>query len=164
MWIVAKYERKKIDFFIKNLEKKLDGDLLIYSPSIKIKTHYKNKLIEKKIYILGDYIFCYSSKFVHKNIFNQLKFLKGLKYFLDGFSDSQKNITEFIKKCKDSENKDGSISSNFFDLQLNKKYKFNSGPLLNLIFQLIEIQKKKLKILIGNKITTVDKNILICPL
>ena len=41
MWIVAKYERKKIDFFIKNLEKKLDGDLLIYSPSIKIKTHYK---------------------------------------------------------------------------------------------------------------------------
>ena len=36
MWIVAKYEKKKINFFIENLKKKLDGDLLIYSQSIKV--------------------------------------------------------------------------------------------------------------------------------
>ena len=60
MWIVAKYEKKKINFFIENLKKKLDGDLLIYNPSIKVKIYYQNKLIDKKINILGDYIFCFS--------------------------------------------------------------------------------------------------------
>ena len=164
MWIVAKYEKKKINFFIENLKKKLDGDLLIYNPSIKVKIYYQNKLIDKKINILGDYIFCFSSKFSDKDFFHQLRFIKGLKYFLDGFANSQNEIKKFINKCKNFENKDGSISSNFFELKINEKYRFNSGPLLNLIFQLIDVQKKKLKILIGNKTTTVSKDILVCPL
>ena len=56
---------------------------------------------------------------------------------------SKKDITNFINKCRSCENKDGSISINFFELKINKKYKFNSGPLLNLIFELLEVQKKK---------------------
>ena len=80
------------------------------------------------------------------------------------FLDVKKDITNFINKCRSCENKDGSISINFFELKINKKYKFNSGPLLNLIFELLEVQKKKLKILVGNKITKVDKRFLITQL
>ena len=164
MWIVAKYEKKKINFFIENLKKKLDGDLLIYNPSIKVKIYYQNKLIDKKINILGDYIFCFSSKFSDKDFFHQLRFIKGLKYFLDGFYKSQKELKEFISKCKQSENKNGFISADFFDIEINKKYKFNNGPLLNLIFQVLEVQKTKFKVIMGDKIATIEKGFLFSPL
>ena len=73
-------------------------------------------------------------------------------------------IKEFIEKCKKSENKNGFISSDFFDIEVNKKYKFNSGPLLNLIFQVIDVQKTKFKILISDKVTTIKKGYLFSPL
>ena len=58
----------------------------------------------------------------------------------------KKEIKEFIKKCRKSENENGFISADFFDIEINKKYKFNSGPLLNLIFQLIDPLEKTLKV------------------
>ncbi|OUV61459.1 MAG: hypothetical protein CBC88_00310 [Candidatus Pelagibacter sp. TMED128] len=130
---------------------------------MEVKSFVKNQVIKKKINILEDYIFCYSKKFSKKNTFNQLRYLKGLKYFLEGFFESQNEISEFIKKCKDSENINGAISSNFFELILNRKYKFNSGPFLNAVFKLVEIRKRKLKVLIGNKVTTINKDILVRP-
>ena len=164
MWIVAKYDRKKINFFLDDLKKKLNGEVLIYSPKVKIEKLYKKKLVSKEFNILGDYIFCYNPKFENQNIFNQIKFTEGLKYFLNGFKKSQKEIKEFIEKCKKSENKNGFISSDFFDIEVNKKYKFNSGPLLNLIFQVIDVQKTKFKILISDKVTTIKKGYLFSPL
>ena len=164
MWIVAKYDRKKINFFLDDLKKKLNGEVLIYSPKVKIEKLYKKKLVSKEFNILGDYIFCYNPKFENQNIFNQIKFTEGLKYFLNVFKKSQKEIKEFIEKCKKSENKNGFISSDFFDIEVNKKYKFNSGPLLNLIFQVIDVQKTKFKILISDKVTTIKKGYLFSPL
>ena len=164
MWIVAKYDRKKINFFLDDLKKKLNGEVLIYSPKVKIEKLYKKKLVSKEFNILGDYIFCYNPKFENQNIFNQIKFTEGLKYFLNGFKKSQKEIKEFIEKCKKSENKNDFISSDFFDIEVNKKYKFNSGPLLNLIFQVIDVQKTKFKILMGDKVTTIKKGYLFSPL
>tara|TARA_S200000501_G_scaffold374895_1_gene425501 strand:+ start:3246 stop:3740 length:495 start_codon:yes stop_codon:yes gene_type:complete len=163
MWVIAKYEKKKLNFFINNLKKNLGEDFVIYSPFMEVKSFVKNQVIKKKINILEDYIFCYSKKFSKKNTFNQLRYLKGLKYFLEGFFESQNEISEFIKKCKDSENINGAISSNFFELILNRKYKFNSGPFLNAVFKLVEIRKRKLKVLIGNKVTTINKDILVRP-
>ena len=83
---------------------------------------------------------------------------------MSGFYKSQKEIKEFIKKCKKSENENGFISADFFDIELNKKYKFNSGPLLNLIFQVVEVQKTKFKVLMGDKIATVEKGFLFSSL
>ena len=163
MWVIAKYEKKKLNFFINNLKKNLGEDFVIYNPFMEVKSFVKNQVIKKKINILEDYVFCYSKKFNKKNTFNQLRYLKGLKYFLEGFFESQNEISEFIQKCKDSENINGAISSNFFELILNRKYKFNSGPLLNAVFQLVEIRKRKLKVLIGNKVTTINKDILVRP-
>jgi len=164
MWIVAKYDKKKANFFLEDLKKKLKDKVVIYNPRVKIEKFYKKKIISKELNILGDYIFCFNPKFADQKIIDNLQFTKGLKYFLSGFYKSQKEIKEFIKKCKKSENENGFISADFFDIELNKKYKFNSGPLLNLIFQVVEVQKTKFKVLMGDKIATVEKGFLFSSL
>ena len=164
MWIVAKYDKKKANFFLDDLKKKLKDEVVIYNPKVKIEKFYKKKLISKEFNILGDYIFCFNPKFANQKILDNLQFTKGLKYFLSGFYKSQKEIKDFIKKCKKSENENGFISADFFDIELNKKYKFNNGPLLNLIFQVVEIQKTKFKVIMGDKIATIEKGFLFSPL
>ena len=164
MWIVAKYDKKKANFFLEDLKKKLKDKVVIYNPKVKIEKFYKKKLISKEFNILGDYIFCFNPKFANQKILDNLQFTKGLKYFLSGFYKSQKEIKDFIKKCKKSENENGFISADFFDIELNKKYKFNNGPLINLIFQVVEIQKTKFKVIMGDKIATIEKGFLFSPL
>ena len=164
MWIVAKYDKKRANFFLEDLKKKLKDKVVIYNPRVKIEKFYKKKLISKEFNILGDYIFCFNPKFANQKILDNLQFTKGLKYFLSGFYKSQKEIKDFIKKCKKSENENGFISADFFDIELNKKYKFNSGPLLNLIFQVIEVQKTKFKIIMSDKIATIKKGFLFSSL
>ena len=164
MWVIAKYDKKKTNFFLENLRKKLKEKVIIYNPRIEVEKFHKKKLVSKEFNILGDYIFCYNPKFENQKILNELQSTKGLKYFLKGFYKSQEEIKEFIKKCKKSENENGFISADFFDIELNKKYKFNSGPLLNLIFQVVEIQKTKFKIIMGDKIATIEKGFLFSSL
>ena len=164
MWIVAKYDKKKANFFLEDLKKKLKDKVVIYNPRVKIEKFHKNKLISKEFNILGDYIFCFNPKFENQKILNNLQFTKGLKYFLSGFYKSQKEIKEFIKKCKKSENENGFLSADFFDIKINKKYKFNNGPLTNLIFQVLEVQKTKFKILMSDKIATIKKGFLFSSL
>ena len=164
MWVVAKYDKKKANFFLEDLKKKLKDKVVIYNPRVKIEKFYKKKLISKEFNILGDYIFCFNPQFENQKILNNLQFTKGLKYFLSGFYKSQKEIKEFIKKCKKSENENGFLSADFFDIKINKKYKFNNGPLTNLIFQVLEIQKTKFKILMSDKIATIKKGFLFSSL
>ena len=164
MWVVAKYDKKKANFFLEDLKKKLKDKVVIYNPRVKIEKFHKNKLISKEFNILGDYILCFNPKFENQEILNNLQFTKGLKYFLKGFYKSQNEIKEFIKKCKKSENDNGFLSSDFFDIKINKKYKFNNGPLTNLIFQVLEIQKTKFKILMSDKIATIKKGFLFSSL
>ena len=76
---------------------------------------------------------------------------------MEGFTESQKDIEKFIIKCKGSENQEGFLSRNFFDLELNKKYKFSSGPFSDRIFQIINLQRNRIKILMGNIKTTIKK-------
>ena len=74
--------------------------------------------------------FVFIKKFYEPKIINNLQNLRGLKYFLRGFSSSQKEIINFIEKCKQLEDEKGLISANLFELHLNNYYKFASGPLL----------------------------------
>ena len=46
---------------------------------------------------------------------------------------------------------------NFFQLQKDLKYQFVSGPFVDKIFQIINIQQKGIKILMGNLKTTINK-------
>ena len=102
-------------------------------------------------------MFCFHKSLEYKNTINSLRFTRGLKYFLEGLVESQKDIERFIRKCKDSENEEGFLSRDFFDLDVNKKYKFSSGPFTDKIFQIINLQRNRIKILMGNIKTTIKK-------
>ena len=38
MWVIAKYEKKKLNFFINNLKKNLGEDFVIYNPFMEVKS------------------------------------------------------------------------------------------------------------------------------
>lgn len=107
--------------------------------------------------LLGDYALCYHEKFSNKNLINTLKYCRGVKYFLDQYSVYQNEIEEFIKNCKQHENKFGFLKQSFFQFKKNKKLKFISGPFTNFVFNIIKENKLTLKILMGSFSVTVSK-------
>ena len=84
--------------------------------------------------------------------------MKGLEYFLEGCNQNQSNITKFIEYCKAYENEKGYLTQSFFKTTIKGKAKFISGPFTNMIFEIIEKQRNKLKILVGNVVTTISDN------
>ncbi len=165
MWTVLKFDKKNLALLKKDLSRKLGKDFKIYIPKLRIQKYKNNKLVNKDINLLGDYLFCHHKKLESKNTLNSLRFVVGLKYFLDGFIESQKDIENFISKCRNSECKDGFLSKNFFDLDLSRTYKFSSGPFSDKIFQIIDLQKNRIKILMGNLKTTIkQKEYLFTPI
>lgn len=157
MWTVIKIDKKKIKLLEQDFLEKLGNDFRIYRPKISINKYKKNKLINKEYYLLGDYIFCFHKDFQNLNTIDKLKYSRGLKYFLLGFVQSQNQLEKFINKCKNSENKNGFLSVNFFKLIVNSKYKFVSGPFTEKIFQIVNLQKDRINILMGNIKTSIKK-------
>ena len=72
MWTVIKIDKKKQNFFKNEITKKLGSDIILYSPKINIQNYINNKLIDKKIDLLGDYIFCFHDDFKNPKILNKL--------------------------------------------------------------------------------------------
>ena len=158
MWTIIKFDKKNLASLKNDLKLKLGEDLNIYIPKIFIKKYRKNKFVGKEFDLLGNYLFCFHEKFKDQQTMNNLKFTKGLKYFLNGFIQSQNEIKKFIEKCKNSEDKNGYLSQNFFELCINSNYKFYSGPFAETIFKIIDLQKNKINILLGDIKTTINKN------
>ena len=156
MWIVAKINNKEFNTFKNALITKLHITPEVYSPKILIDSLIKKKLHKRKKFILGDYIFLKHEKFSDKRTLNLLKYSRGLDMILPFFETSQNEIINFIKRCKENENKFGYLSQNFFDLILNKNIEFNSGPFTRFVGQLVEIQKNKIKVLVRNYLVTVN--------
>ena len=90
MWTVIKVDLKNLEYLKNEFRKKVGKDVKIYSPKFLIQKYKKNKLIGKELNLLGDYLFCYHTKFKNNELINVLKFTKGLKYFLGGFSQCQR--------------------------------------------------------------------------
>ena len=90
-------------------------------------------------------------------IIKTVNYARGLKYILQGFTQSQNEISKFIEKCKASEDVEGYISEQFYDIKINSNYKFFSGPFTNSIFKILQLQKNKIRILMGDFKTTVNK-------
>ena len=157
MWSIIKVDRKKLSFFKDELKKKLGQDCEFYIPKLLIEGIEKNKKKCKQIFLLGDYVFCFHKTFQDKKILLHLKNTKGLKYFLDGFYSAQDEIFRFIKKCKSLENKEGFIKQNIFSICENKNYKFLSGPLAGTLLKVLEFNKNKLSILVGNVKAQINK-------
>ena len=158
MWTIIKIDKKYLGLLKRELDKKLGAGLDIYNPKLCVEKYYKNKLIRKELTLLGDYIFCFHNQFSNPNILNSLRFTKGLKYFLNGFDQSQIEIKNFISKCKESENNDGYLTQKFYQMCLNNNYKFTSGPFTDQIFKIINLQKNKIDILIGSIKTNIGKD------
>lgn len=157
MWAVIKFDRKKLSQFKEDLIKKIGDNCEIYIPKIKIEKIKNDKKIKIDKFILGDYLFLFHQDLNNRNLINILKFTKGLKYFLQGFQESQKEIIEFVDQCKRNENSKGYITGDFFELNYANKYKFITGPFIDKIFNLVQIQNKKIQILMGKFKTTVKK-------
>tara|TARA_B100001057_G_C22701927_1_gene892098 strand:+ start:420 stop:917 length:498 start_codon:yes stop_codon:yes gene_type:complete len=165
MWAVIKFDKKKLLLLQTELKKKFGDSHQIYCPKILIHKFKNNKLVKKELNLLGDYLFCFNKEFSNTNTLNNIKYTKGVKFLLDGFQKSQNEIISFVNKCKEIENEEGYITQKIFETKINHFYKFSSGPFSEKIFKIIEMQKNKLKILMGNFTTIVDKrDYLLSPL
>jgi len=157
MWVIVKFDKKYFNTLKQQLSEKMGEGFHFYRPKMVLQKYQKNKLISKEVDLLDDYFFCFHKNFSSYSVINNLKFTKGLKYFLNGFVLTQKEISDFISNCKKFEDKKGFISKNLLNIEINSTYKFITGPLTNKIFKIISFQKNKLNILINNLNTTVDK-------
>ena len=116
---------------------------------------FKKKFINKNL--LDDYVFCFHKKLENFQLTNILKNLRGLKEIINGHVFNQKEILNFIKMCKSFEDINGFITQEFFNQLEITKGKFVTGPLTNLIFDVVSRNSKKLKISINNKTIILDK-------
>ena len=158
MWIIIKIKK----FKEKTLLKKSLSDLLgsepeFYSPKISIGRNNKNKIVKKDFFILGNYLLVKHKSFINDNIISRINYVKGLEYILPGFKNSQREIESFIGRCKNHEDKSGYLMQEFFNLILGKKLQFNSGPFINFVSEIIRIHKKKIKVLVGNYLVSIDR-------
>ena len=155
MWIVAKIKIKNLNTFKKGLTEKMGSNVKFYLPKIEYHKYYENKVKRFEKFILENYVFCYHERFKQMNSVSEVKFLKGLTYFLEGYIQNQNNIIKFIECCKSFENEKGYLTQSFFKRIITKKAKFISGPFANMIFEILEKQKNKLTILVGNIVTAI---------
>ena len=137
MWTILRFDKNKFESLKRDFSKKLGNDFIIYYPKSIFQKYKNKKRINKEFNLLGDYLFCFHKKFTYQEPINSLKFSRGLKYFLNGFIQSQQEIRTFIEKCKKSESKGGYLGSDFFEININSEYKFSSGPFTNTIFKII---------------------------
>ena len=158
MWAVFKYKKNEYNILRESLKEKLGNLIKFYNPKIKYTkfNNRKNKVVEN--YILGGYAFCFFDNFKDKKFISKLNYTKGLEYFLEGHLQEQKQIEEFVNLCKKNEIEKGYLSQNFFsNLILEKtRFKFLNGPFSNMIFEIIEKKKNKIKILLGGIKTVVE--------
>ena len=158
MWIVAKIKPKEVNCFRKNMIEKSGENIQFYCPKIEYQQYFKKKIKKTEKLALGYYIFCYHKNFKNSVFLNNLQFIKGLEYFLNGHHQNQNEMIEFINYCKSSENSTGYLTQAFFKTITTKKAKFISGPFANMMFEIIRKQKNKLKIIVGNVVTTISDN------
>ena len=156
MWVVAKVKIKRLNIFKDNLIKKLGKDIQFYHPKIAYNKNFGNRVKKIEKFVFENYVFCFHDKFKKSSFLNEVRFLKGLEYFLNGCNQNQVEIVKFIEHCQTFENKEGYLTQAFFKTMNLKKAKFISGPFVDMIFEILERRKNKLKILIGNIVTTIS--------
>jgi len=157
MWAVIKYKSHELNILKDDFTKILGELPKFYCPKIKYQKYIKQKLKTCEKFILENYLICYHPKFSDISVINQLKYSKGLCYFLNGFQKNQKDIIQFINHCNKHESPDGYLKQGFFEFNNFKRAKFISGPFTNMIFEIISNQKTELKILIDGLRTTINK-------
>ncbi len=159
MWSIIKFDKKNLHTLKKELKDKIGTDAKFYLPKIKIKKFLKNKTLFKEELLLGNYLFFFHDKLKNNGVLENLKYCRGLKYFLFELLSSQKEINEFIYRCKKNENEKGFLMASFFEFKENCKYQFLSGPFSNFVLENLKENKLSINGMIGNyKIIASKKN------
>ena len=158
MWIVAKIKPKEVNCFRKNMIEKSGENIQFYCPKIEYHQYFNNRVKRLEKPALENYVFCYHKNFQDSSLINKLRYIRGLEYFLNGHHQNQNEMVEFINYCKSSENSKGYLTQAFFKTITTKKAKFISGPFTNMMFEILNKQKNKLKIIVGNVVTTISDN------
>ena len=158
MWIVLKIDKKKLSLLKQDIKNFTNEDIKMYAPKILLRRRFKKKIVKKEFDLIGDYFFFYNKKFKESSTLSKLRHCRGLKNILNGFILAQREIENFIKKCKLNENQDGYQKNYLIEEKIDSFYKFSSGPFSNEIFKILEMQKNKLKILLGKIKINVNKN------
>ena len=158
MWAVLKVNTNELNLLKEDLKKKLEFNFIIYAPKVTFNTFDRNSIKRKREeYLLGDYIFCFSKKFEDINFLKIIQFSRGLKKIIEGTRTSQSDIIKFINRCRSHETNSGFVSLNFYEIKENKKYKFESGAFSSQIFEVLRVQKNKIKLLMGNLKISLNK-------
>ena len=137
MWAIAKYKSHEFSNFCQSLSETLT-DIEIFRP-----VYLKDKL---KTPLLGTYCFIQHPEFQDENIIFQLKYKKGVNYFLKNHKIQQPDIVSFIHYLKQHQDDQGYIQPKFFYQYLFKQGTFLEGPFKSLIFNILEENKKTLKV------------------
>lgn len=154
MWFVAKIKNNQEKVFIKDFSEKLKKNILVYYP--KILTYQSKK--EKSKNILGNYIFCHNKDISNNTAISKFCFLKGLQYFIFGSIKDSNQINEFVTFCKKNENSQGYLSNQFFFNTIKTNAEFFSGPLKNIMLNILNIKKKTIFAEIGRLKISIKKN------
>ena len=149
MWIIIKLKHNQFNILKEEFKKKLNIEPKFFFPKLKLQKIKKNKLVQHITPLLGDYIFCYHHDFVNKNIIENMNYLKGLKFIFAGFKNYQKDILNFMNRCKKHEDQNGFIKQTFFNFISMHKIKFLSGPFTNIIFKIINRKKNNMQVTDG---------------
>ena len=158
MWIVIQYQKNKEKDLISEIRKKVNSKIEFYIPKIRYRIK-QNSIKEIEENILKDYMFVKSHKFENKNFLNLIKYSVGLKSILNNFKISQKNISDFLNKCKFHE-REGLIKNSFFSFIEKSDFIFLTGPFYKKIFKIINREKNFLNITIDKmKIRISNKNL-----
>ena len=140
------------DNFIKVLGKTVE----FYNPKIKYQKYVKKGLKTFETSILEGYIICKHPQFKDYTILSKLKNIKGFKYFLNGHKQNQKEIIEFVIKCKTHEDENGYLQQDFFEPSIHTQARFISGLFTNMIFSIVSKRDNKLVIRVENILTTIN--------
>ena len=157
MWAVLKIDKKNISLLKRDLLSKLGSEVKFYMPKLKLKKFLKRKIFVKESFLLGDYLLCFHEDFSKRSVLTSLKYCKGLKYFITSFLNNQKEIENFVEKCKKNEDENGFIRSTFFEFNNTKNFEFISGPFTNMIFRILHENKLNIRGSLGKYNVTVSK-------
>ena len=164
MWGVIKFNKNELNLLRKDFFSKLGKETKFFLPKLKFQKLINNKLAFKESLLLDDYLICFHPSFKNLSTLETLKYCKGIKYFLNDYYNSQKEINDFIKKCEEHQDEKGYIKQSFFEFETKSYFKFISGPLTNIIFKILVKQKNRIKILVKNhKLTVLNNKYLFKP-
>ena len=151
MWVVLKIKKySELDIIRKSLTDLFGSSPKLCNPKVKTKNISSKKNTIRDTFLLEKYILIHHNKLSNQFYLNKIRYIRGIDYCLQGFKSCQNEIYKFVQKCEKNQDTSGYVNSDFFNLSEGMDIRFSKGPFVNFVSKIVEIQKKKLKMLVGN--------------